>query len=179
MSSDVNAGATQCANQFIGSVGDLLKWGLPGLALAIIIVSFVSLHFLQKAALAGTTPPEQIAPFERLQKLYLFGSLAMFGVSAIVSPVIEHFFQPQVTEHKIAFSLAPMSFDREDLAPRLVIAGPGELIRFKNGTGEDRVSATKSYLFNVDKLVKEISDLRVISGQLHVAAGGRDAHDNR
>jgi hypothetical protein len=174
MNPDVTAGAAQCANQFIGSLGDLLKWGLPGLALAIIIVSFVSLHFLQKAALAGTVPPERIAPFERLQKSYLFGSLAIFCVSAIVSPVIEHFFQPQATEHTIAFSLAPMTFDREDLAPRLVIAGPGKLISFNNGTGEDRVSATKSYLFNVDKLVKEINDLRAISTQFHAAAGGHD-----
>jgi hypothetical protein len=151
----------------VAALGNLLKYGVPGLALAIIIICFVSLHFLQKQSLMGKVPPETLAPFERLQKLYLFASVGVFCISTIAPRVLDYYFEkaPVNSVHRLAFNLSPTSFEREDLAPRLVVAGQGLRIAFQNGTGQDKVDGDKTYQLDVDQLVKEISTARYLALQ--------------
>jgi hypothetical protein len=172
------------ATAFVNALGALLKYGAPGLALAILIVSFISLRGLQKQSLDGKVSSERIAPFVRLQRLYLMVSVGIFVMSIIAPPVLEHFFGPSVNvAHKVAFSMSPTRFEPEDLAPRVVVAGGGKLIAFRNGTAEDSVEGDKTYQVDFDGLVKAIGDLRfqynALQLQLPALLGGDDARGNR
>ncbi len=170
----------------IEALGNLLKYGVPGLALAIMIVCFVSLHSLQKQALAGTVAAASVAPFERLQKLYLLATVGVFCISTVAPPVLEHYFaKPTVihTEHKLAFSVSPTHFDPSELEPRLVVAGGGQRIKFENGTAQDLIGGHKTYLLDVDHLVREIDAARFLALQQQLrqaqSKGGHDALVNR
>ena len=181
----VSATVSGDAAALVGPLEGLLKFGVPGLALAIMIVCYVSLQFLQREALAKEIPRSRIEPFERLQKLFLWLSFAIFCVSLVVPPMIGHFFPSrlQSATHKVSFSISPTTFERDELAPLLVITGVGQSVPLRLGTGQDTVQADKGYTVVVERLVKEIADLRVVSVQLREelahTLGGVDAAGNR
>ena len=169
----------------ISALGALLKYGAPGLALAIMIVCFFSLHSLQKHALQGKVSAERVAPFERLQKLYLMASVLVFCISTIAPKMLDYFLDKPVVNgtHRLAFNISPTSFEREDLAPKVVVAGIGQRITFLNGTAQDTISGDKTYQLDVDKLVREIDAARFLALQTQLrqppASGGLDALSNR
>jgi hypothetical protein len=166
----------------ISGLGDLLKWGVPGLALAVMLVCYISVHRLQSQALQGNVTAAVVAPFERLQRLFLFLSFAVFCVSLIVPSVVDWMFPNRKVKdtHTISFSISPTSFERDDLEPKFVVAGEGRPLILKLGTGRDTIAGDKTYTFVVERLVKEIQDLRFISAQqqqqLAQKVGGVDAN---
>lgn len=171
---------SDAASPAVSALGDLLKYGVPGLALAIMIVCFYSLHMLQKQALAGQLDPGRIEPFVRLQRLYLFASVLVFCVS-VVAP--HYFKEPVNMAHRIAFSMSPASFEKDELMPRLVVAG-GMPVPIKEGTGQDTFAGERAYLFDVDKLAREREFYKryVEQSQLQSSVnreGGHSAQSNR
>jgi hypothetical protein len=178
-------GGSSGAEAYINALGNLLKYGVPGLALAIIIVCFVSLHSLQKQSLGGTVPIERIAPFERLQKLYLFVSFAVFCISIIAPPVIDRAFPQQAPQRKVqlSFALSPTLFDPADLAPTVVDIGGGNDVEFKRGAAHAVIEGDKTYGVNVEKLVKTIDNARFLALQAQLRRDGvqgeRGALQNR
>ena len=136
----------------VSDLGGLLQYGVPGLALAVMLVAFFSLHSLQRRALDGTVKPEQVEPFVKLQRWYLLAAVIVFCVSTVAP---RYFKEPINATHRVAFSVNPVEFDDEKLIPSLVVAGGGTEVPLKRGTGEDTFSGERTYVFSVEPLAKD------------------------
>ncbi|HEY1089568.1 MAG TPA: hypothetical protein VGE47_00610 [Burkholderiaceae bacterium] len=175
MPGDAASAAASLASDggLIAPLGELLRYGIPGLALAVLILAYFSLRGLQKDALGGRAEPAQIKPFVHLQYAYL-AVIVLLVMVTLVGPKFVG--APVNSTHRIAFSVSPTSFERTDLTPRLIVAG-GTRIDFRDGTSQDSVTGDRAYTFDVGPLVREGDFLRAYIREQDLrraAAGGQD-----
>lgn len=164
------------AASMIPALGDLLRYGLSGLALAVLLVCALSLQGFQRRAIEGRVPAERIRPFVHLQ----YAQMAVAIVVFVVCVIAPHFETPVNNAHRVAFTLSPASM-REDVAPRLVVAG-GSRIRFQDGTGHDEFAGDRTYQFDISRLAQQSERMQQFILQRHLAASfnaeGRDDDGN-
>jgi hypothetical protein len=161
----------------VSGYGDLLKYGVSGLVVVILLISFGSLRTFQRTAAEKDVTKDYITRFFWLQCIYVAAAIIMF-VIAVFAPR-----EPVNVAHRIAFSLSPSLFEKDELVPRLVVAG-GAPVAFHDGTGQDTFTGERAYQFSVDALARDrdyYKNLFVLS-QTHASVdqgGGHDAKDNR
>ena len=156
---------------------DLLKYGVSGLTVVILLISFGSLRTFQRTAVQKDVTRDYLTRFFWLQCIYVVAAIVMFAITVFAPK------DPTNMAHRIAFSLSPSLFEKDDLIPRLVVAG-GSPVAFHDGTGQDTFAGERAYQFSVDGLARDrdyYKNLYVFS-QTHASVdqgGGHDAKDNR
>lgn len=175
------AGDALCsaADKVIPQLGDLLKYGSIGLALAVVLVLFGSLLVLQRQANVAGRPEDAMAPMERLMKRGMGVIILLFLTSVIGAPMVDRFVTSPASKYLVSFSVDPSEIDGDDLLPRLVVSGSGSAIQLKDGTGQDTVDGMRSYSFKVGRLVKEVQRLNrlLMSQQLEFSKEAKNEHD--
>lgn len=144
------------------SLRNFLEYGISGLALAILLVSYFSIYMFQHRALSPHVDKEKIDSFVGLQNRLLTITLIIFLSSLIVPRVFETI-RPEPGKTHLSFSISPAEFNNEKLMPKLSIASEGKKLSFASGTLTDTAVNEKSYTLIVDALTQEIARLQLIA----------------
>ena len=156
-------------------LGDWLKYGPSGLALAVLAVVFYSLRSLQHDALNKDVPEDRVKSIVSLHVVYLFAAVGMFCFAVVGQ---RYFVAPVNNTHRIAFMLSPTRYDSTDLAPRLTVAG-GSPISFQDGMGKDDFAGERAYQIDVGELVNQNRSLATFYQQWQLHAQMQGGVDGR